>query len=423
MAHHHHHSHHSHRDLEVKDAPLDAVNQSLADALRASFGVLKLIMCVLVVLFVLSGIKFIDNSEEAVVVRFGKLLPGVRDAGVLFALPYPVHEALRVSVHEDNVMVIDDHFIALKAEEKDKPLSSVWRSTLDPVKDGALMTSDGGLAHVRWRLVYRIEDLMGFLRNVADSGTKEDGTGSEDTERLIKAVLDNAAVHAASGYTAEEITRYRARELADEVRLAMNQKLEGLGTGIRVVSLEIPTSSVPIPTLKAFQAVSSAESQKQKRIRVAQQTRDNILNATAGAAHPRILEELDAWDAAKLAGDSAAAAAHQAKLHEMIEFQAGGESRALVSAAKAFYTEAVQDIQGDLEEYETVMGEYLHTPELLYMRLWAETKRKVFDYAEVEKILLPEGQKELRVIIGPDPKQRALDEMERISLGQHDGHK
>jgi len=90
---------HAHRTLNVPDAPLDAANQSLADALRASFSVLKTIMIVLVVLFMFSGLKCVEEHQKAVVLSLGKLkADAVRDSGLSWAWPYPVDETLRVGV-------------------------------------------------------------------------------------------------------------------------------------------------------------------------------------------------------------------------------------------------------------------------------------------------------------------------------------
>ena len=77
-----HQDHHPHRTLNIPDAPLDAANQSLADALRASFGVLKGIMIVLVVLFVFSGLSMVQENQQAVVMRFGKLNTAAREPGL-----------------------------------------------------------------------------------------------------------------------------------------------------------------------------------------------------------------------------------------------------------------------------------------------------------------------------------------------------
>jgi membrane protease subunit HflK len=408
MAHTPHHHPDSPRDPQATEAPLDAANQSLAEALRASFKVLKFIMLVLVVLFLLTGVQFIEPHEQAVVLRFGRLLGDIRSPGVSLAFPYPIDETLRVPVQKKNVVQVEDHFIARTDQEKERPLSQLGRPTLNPVKDGALLTSDNGLVHVQWRLEYQIDNLRDFVRTVADGGTTQ-------AEALIKAVLDHAAIHvAATEYTAEGITRYQSGEMAARVRGLVNQRLEELGTGIRVVALDIPLSSVPIPTLKAFEEVSSAENQKQKRIREAEQERDKILNTCAGENYRQILTVLTAWEIAQAAGDAEAAARQHAELDHLIEFVAGGEARAEVFKAKAYYTEAVQGIQADEEEYRALMDEYLRAPNLLFTRLWVQTKRKIFKYEEVEKWHLPPGQKEVRIDIGPDPRQRQLDEMKRL---------
>ena len=52
----------------------DAANSELANALRRSFGVLKLIMFVLVVLYFLSGWFAVGPGERAVVYRFGDIV-------------------------------------------------------------------------------------------------------------------------------------------------------------------------------------------------------------------------------------------------------------------------------------------------------------------------------------------------------------
>lgn len=403
---------HPHRELKVIDAPLDAASQSLADALRASFRVLKLIMLVLVVLFLLTGVQFIDDREEAVVLQFGRFKDAregvvrTRRPGLSLAWPYPIDETLRVPVQQDNKILVADHFLSLNESEQGRPLGELSRPTLDPVEDGAVLTSDGGLAHVKWRLTYRIDDLVDFVRKVADGGTA-------DAEALITAILDNETIHEAGELTAGEITRHQATEMASKVKKRVNQRLSELGTGITLIALE-PTTSVPIPTLRAFDAVSSAENRKQKLIREAQQERSTILNQCAGEAYSRILRALDARESAKATGDSESAARHLGELDRLIEFEAGGEARAAVSQAKSYYTEAVQGIQADQEEYHALLEEYLRAPDLLFARLWTQTKERIFASKEVHKFHVPEGVDEVRVMIGPDPKQRLIDEMEEI---------
>ena len=81
---------HAHRNLEVVEEPLDAAGQSLADALWASFSILKGIMLVLVVLYAFSNVRRVESHEQALRLQLGKLLPRVHEAGLIWGFPYPI---------------------------------------------------------------------------------------------------------------------------------------------------------------------------------------------------------------------------------------------------------------------------------------------------------------------------------------------
>ena len=50
----------------------DAGSQAMAEALRSSFAIVKVVMVVLVILFLASGIFQVGPAEKAIVLRFGK---------------------------------------------------------------------------------------------------------------------------------------------------------------------------------------------------------------------------------------------------------------------------------------------------------------------------------------------------------------
>ena len=82
--------------LPVPEEPLDPANQSLSDALRMSFKVLKLVMFILVIAFLFSGVMIVDQREVAVISRFGRLTGEPREPGFRLAWPYPIDEQIRV---------------------------------------------------------------------------------------------------------------------------------------------------------------------------------------------------------------------------------------------------------------------------------------------------------------------------------------
>lgn len=403
----------SHRTLQVADAPFDAANQSLADALRASFGVLKAIMIVLVVWFLLSGLTCVQENEQAVVFRLGKLQPAARDPGLSWAFPYPLDEMLEIGVTAET-LTFDSHWFHVGPEEKTASLRKLESSRggqgLDPVHDGALLTADKGLAHVKWSLVYRITDLSKFVRNV--SHAVDESTRKEMTRTLIQTLLENAAIRAASGFTAAQITQTQTDAFAREVKRILNTGLEALQTGVVLTTVEIPIATVPLQTRRAFLAVTEAESRKKIEEQKADQERNDLLNKTAGAVYPKLLARLDEADAARAAGDTERLAEMEREIDRILSQEASGAVGSWIRDAEANYTRVVQGLRGDVEEYEKLVGEYEQTPRLLIERLWQETKQRVLSYPGVTKYWLPAGQKEVRIKIGPDPRARREAEIE-----------
>jgi len=407
MVNHHHHHHHPGGTL-AGEGPLDAANQSLADALRASFGILKFVMIVLVIMYCVSGVQCIEEHEQAVVFRFGKLLPGVRGSGLSWAFPYPIDETLRFPTRKDNTFTSTTHWPKVKADLRAEPLSaSTTPRGLDPAQDGALLTSDRGLVHAQWRITYSVEDLRNYVLHVADRDTGA-------VEDLITNILEQTAIHIVSMYTAEEVTRARSSEIAESVRATCNQRLAEIESGIRIKSVDIPRSSVPGKTIPAFDAVARAENEKQAAIRQAEQRRLEILNGMAGAVHDRLLALIDQLDAARRAQRDQEVSELRARIDAMLETEVSGYAGERINQARGFYTQAVQRIRGDVQQYQAVLDEYLTAPELFINRMWKATRRKVLQYDGVTKNLLPPGADEVRIHVGPDPKQREIEERKKL---------
>ena len=397
----------AHRTLNVPDAPLDAANQSLADALRASFSVLKAIMVVLIVLFMFSGFKCVEEHQGAVVLRLGKLEPTARGAGLSRAWPYPIDETLRVGITAETLKFFDTHWFQVRENEEGLALNQITRyGGLHPKHDGSLLTGDRGLAHVKWSLVYRIEDLPLFVANVADANDTK-------TRKLIQTLLENAAVRAAAGFTAAEITQTRTDELAKGVKRLINEELARMETGITVTTVEIPVATVPLQTRKAFANVTKAENNRTTKIREAEQKRADLLNAAAGASYEALLAELDKLDAARARGDQGAAAEIEQGIDHILEHEASGITGAAINREKAFYTQVVHAVRGDVEEFQALLAECQRTPRLLVDRLWQETERRILGSTGVKKWFLPPGQKEVRIKLGPDPRDKRAAEQRK----------
>ena len=100
--HDHAHDHHGHRNPEFAEEPLDAANQSLADALRSSFSILKGIMILLIVLYLFSNVRRVDSHEQALMLRLGSLQPRTLGPGLAWGLPYPIDEIITLPSNKSN---------------------------------------------------------------------------------------------------------------------------------------------------------------------------------------------------------------------------------------------------------------------------------------------------------------------------------
>lgn len=420
MAHSHHHHHPPAGDMPG-EAPLDAANQSLADAMRASFNILKFVMVVLVVLYAFSGVRCIDESEEAVVFRFGKLLPDVRGSGRSIAFPYPIDETLTFATKKNNAFRSFNHWPKVEEGQQNEPLSKVRRGGfLNPALDGSLLTADSGIVHIQWDVKYRVEDLRKYVMNVGDESTTE-------VEELISSLLDDATIGLVTNYSAEDVTRGFTTEIAIKVRARINDQLEELGTGVNVVALDIPHSSVPGPTMSAFDDVANAQSERDKVVQEAQQEHIKILNSAAGAAWRKLITYtprsgethiglLDRLDDAIADGDETARLALESEIDEVLENETSGMAGQRIRLARSHYTRVVQQIDGDVDQYQALIDEYLESPDLLVHRLWEQTRQRVLQQPGVTKHFVAGNARELRIHVEPDPKQAALDEILKLRL-------
>ena len=175
--HHHHHNHccssdkQSPEDERIFQEQLDTAGKSLTQALKVSFGILKLIMIAVVFLFLFSGVVQIQPGEQAIRLRFGKIQGPAEDVmlkpGIHFAFPEPINEIVRIPVEKVQTLQIDSFWYYETDQEKLNPeRKRQVRGPLDPIRDGYCLTgsesltgeegTDYNIVHSKWTLTYKI---------------------------------------------------------------------------------------------------------------------------------------------------------------------------------------------------------------------------------------------------------------------------
>ena len=96
------HSHHEHEQPSAGGPlpPEDAGSQALAEALRSSFAIVKVLMVVLVVVFLGSGIFQVKPQVRAVRLHYGRPVgegtKALLGPGLHWSWPYPIDEVVMI---------------------------------------------------------------------------------------------------------------------------------------------------------------------------------------------------------------------------------------------------------------------------------------------------------------------------------------
>src|SRR5688572_32631735 len=122
-------------------------SRALAEALRSSFVIVKILMVGLVIVFFFSGIFTVPSGERAIVLRFGKPV-GVGEQqllgpGLHWSFPSPIDEVVRIPTGEIQSVRSTAGWYQTTPEEEAAGNEQPRSSTLNPAVDGYTLTSDG----------------------------------------------------------------------------------------------------------------------------------------------------------------------------------------------------------------------------------------------------------------------------------------
>jgi regulator of protease activity HflC (stomatin/prohibitin superfamily) len=447
---HHHHHHHHHEDDHVEASEsqvlepteLDAAGRSLSDALRISFVILKVIMIVLVVAFLASGFRTVDSGEKALVLRFGRIVR-VLDSGPHWIIPYPVDELVKVPVTRKVNLAINSFWYKETREdvmgEGPKP-RRYFPDKLNPLQEGYCLTrsqrkptqpvgvelsltveskpdgvvsriqaktnpalglaedvegSDYNIVHSKWQIIYQIEALEQFFRNVYIEDVKPGQVYfdqvTEDIAPLLRSVVEDAVVDAMVHYTIDEALVSKDT-IPRRVQQLAQKKLSDIESGIRVTSVQLVDVEWPKQVNDAFEAFFAAGQQSQTTINEAKTYAENTLNNTAGRVAGQLFRALRDDTVSE-------------EQRELLWGQVAGQAQDIIAQAKAYQLTVVASAEANADYLLSLLPEYNKRPELVVQKLYLDTIEQVLQNAD-EKFILGQAdtidQHELRVLVNRD---------------------
>jgi len=406
---------------DLPDEELDVGGKSLAEALRISFSILKVIMGVLVILFLASGFFRVDYDEQALVLRLGKIRgigeDRVLKPGLHWVLPYPIDEIVKIPVTEVQSVNIDDFWYFQSERQKLAEGSHAMRSrpgeTLDLMKgDGYCITrneyipelagrntgNDYNIVHCKWHLTYLIDDPELFLRNVyveepqAGQSLADVIPKSEKVASLLKSLAADAIVTSLVSFSIDEAILSEARIAASVTKL-LQQKLRQIGSGIKIDSMQLVDITWPRQVDKAFLASMQAKQERDNLVIEAKTYAEKTLNEAGG---PDVYEILPRLTDSKLS---------QEEKDELFAMLAG-VSREKLEDAEQYRTGVVESAKADAEYLRELLPEYRKYPKLVIQKIYQDAIEAVLNSADEKIIVEPTSDgkpREIRLEVTKDP--------------------
>ena len=221
--------------------------------------------------------------------------------------------------------------------ERDKMAPLDQRSTpsqgLRPLWDGALVTGDRNLLHVRLICVYEIRDAVRYVTNLTDPA------------RTVNCVVSRAAIRAAATETAIGLMgSERLAQFTNNVHRLAQRDLDALEAGIEIKRVIQKEATWPLRALPEYLATTEAAQEKRQNIEAAEADAGDTLQEAAGDAARRLVGTLE-----QVQQGLAAAAAKRLELARRLE-----EARDEGNAALA------DQLRGRLDRLgECLIGQYM----------------------------------------------------------------
>ena len=344
------------------ETPVDSGSQALAEALRSSFAIVKVVMVVLVLLFLASGFFTVGPQQRGILLRFGKPVGEGEKAllgpGLHWSLPYPVDEVILVSISGLQQVTSTVGWFAQTPEQALAGIEPPAGPTLNPIVDGYALTADANIIHTRATLIYRIRDPIQYVFSFVNASN------------AVQNAVDNALLYAASRYKVDDILTRDIAGFQDEVRRRATQVVDAQNLGILVEQCSV--QSAPPRQLKdAFANVLKAEVTRSKVLKEARSAENQATN------------------------------------------KAVADAKSIVNLAESDRARLVSDVAAQAERFQEILPQYRQHPELFVQQRLNETVGRVLTNVD-DKIFLADSAngkaKELRLLLNREVPKTRIEE-------------
>jgi membrane protease subunit HflK len=272
---------------------LDQIFRNISNKLRGIFGGgrgggsssgggssgtlpgIGLIVGVAVAIWLITGFYIVQQSERAVVLRFGSF-SSVTEAGLHWRWPYPIERVEKVDVGQ--VFSIK---IGYLQNERTGAVTKV-------PKEALMLTEDENIVDLEFAVQYRISDASLYLFKVRDP----EATIRQATESAVREVV---------GKNKLDFVLTDGRDvIAQQTQALLQDILDRYESGIRIVTVQMQDARAPEEVTAAFEDAIKAREDAERKKNEAEAYSNDIIPRARGAA-ARMVQEAQAYRASVIA--------------------------------------------------------------------------------------------------------------------------
>lgn len=264
---------------DVPDSGLKPLLQAL-EPLKGKGKLLLALLAALVLLLLGSSVFFqLEPEEEAIVLRFGKPLAETFGPGLHTKIPL-VDEVFAVPVNRQ-------HRLEFGFRSKEGSASAAGAGA--HAAESLMLTGDLMLVHVRWSVVYKIEDIHAWLFEI------------KDRESTVRDISMGVMRQIVGDYSLEEVLTTKQIEIATMAQSTTQGALrDKVPTGVVITELALKAADVPEQARKAFDDLTRTLAKVQGELAEAKAEQDNVVgtarrqkNEAIGQAEKRLAQVVE----------------------------------------------------------------------------------------------------------------------------------
>jgi membrane protease subunit HflK len=351
------HDHHDHAHEPSAPETQDAGSQALAEALRSSFAIVKIVMLLMVLAFFSSGFFTVGPQEKAVILRFGKPVGEgqqvLLNAGLHWSFPYPIDEVVKIPITEQQIVSSTTGWYFTTPEQELSGEELPAGATLNPAIDGYVLTADRNILHTRATLRYHIDDPLSYIFNFASASN------------TVQNALNNALLFTAAGFNVDDILLNKQNEFREAVQQRVTDLVEQEQLGIVIEQCDVE-SRPPRQLQDVFSQVTDARENRNKALIDAHSYENQVTN------------------------------------------NAGAQAVSIIDRAEADRTNFVASITAESKRFDDLLPQYEANPGLFAQQMLVQTMAQVLTNVQ-DKIYLPQRAdgkpRELRLMLNREPPQ------------------